>query len=547
MNTTRIRTLTRRLAAPPDRSARPSADADLLTRFLDAHDEAAFEVLVARHLPAVRAVCRSLLRDPNDVDDATQATFLVLVRRAAAVRNRNALGGWLCRVAWRTANRLRAANVRRAAGRIPGLDPDATPARPTPSDGGDVDVATVLEDEVRLLPEKYRLAVLTCYAGGTPTAEAAARLGWPKGTLLTRLAWARRRLRDRLARRGVTLAGGFVGAFAARSGPAGAALLAGRITPAAVAVACGDPVAKELVSERVRSLTEGVVRTMIGTKLKAAVGIGFLAVALLGLGLGRLTVGTADAAGPGDKKLPPTSALAAVAPAAPEAKEKAAPADADRVEAPPAAPGNDLVVRRPLGSYTREVAGYGKATLTFTENRLHLVATVRIDKVSFTVSADADYTMNRESMVYGIITGADVSGPFDADEGAEIALIAGAATDMPFAFRVRADEDAITIKDIKFGPFGSPLLAEVFGGKGEDKQLLLITSIIGGKYKVDPHPERIQMPPPQPLKTIPDGPAPKLKRQRVTTSTAIGFPPTPPGSVVGPVAGPAFLPPAGNP
>src|SRR5262245_63631041 len=91
VNPTRIRSVARRLAAvPPDRGVL-TPDAELLTRFLDAHDEAAFEALAARHLPAVRAVCRSLLRDPNDADDAVQATFLVLVRRAAAVRNRLAL------------------------------------------------------------------------------------------------------------------------------------------------------------------------------------------------------------------------------------------------------------------------------------------------------------------------------------------------------------------------------------------------------------------------------------------------------------------------
>lgn len=498
MNPTRIRTVTRRLAAaaaPPARGGSPAADPELVARFLAGHDEAAFAALVARHLPAVRAVCRSVLRDPNDADDAAQATFLVLVRRADAVRDRQALGAWLCRVAWRTANRLRGENTRRSS-RKEAIDPDQTPARTPPT--SDTEAATILNDEIGQLPERYRVAVLACYAAGTPTAEAAARLGWPKGTLLTRLAWARRRLRDRLTKRGVTLAGGFTAVFAGQAGTVGGALLAGRICGAAVAVAVGDPAVKQLVSERVSSLTEGVVRAMIGTKIKLVVGAGFLAVTLLGLGLGRMTAGPADAVG---KKLIPgnTPAAKAAEPrdAAPARPERGDPplVQPERVDPPLAAagPGNDLIVRRPHGSFTREVPAYGKATITFTENRIHVVANVRIEKATFTVTADADYTLNRESMVYGIITGVDVSGPLEGDDLAEIALIAGTASDMPFAFRIRVEDDAIAIKDIKFGPFGSPpLLAVLLGkdGNGAAAETQMIAAMVGGKYKADPNPDR---------------------------------------------------------
>ena len=489
MNPTRIRTVTRRLAAPPDRGAKLAADADLLSRFLDAHDETAFEALVARHLPCVRAVCRSLLRDPNDADDAVQATFLVLVRRAKALRDRLALGAWLCRVAWRTANRLREGNGRRGE-RATTIDPDATPGREaTPAGGGEV--AAALHDEIARLPERYRLAVLTCYAAGTPTAEAATRLGWAKGTLLTRLAWARKRLRERLTKRGVTLGGGFTVLFAGRSGSA--ALLAGRITASAVTVASGDTVAaKEWVSDRVSNLTEGMVRTMIGTKIKLAVGIGFVAVALLGLGLGRMSAGAADAA---DKKLAPVVGTPAGKPTEPRdatpvkplpPQENAEPRLASDVGI--AAPGNDLVVRRPLGSFTREVAPYGKATLTFTESRLHVHATVSVEKISVTADLDADYSVNRESVVYGIITGADVTSP-GAEAAFAVAPLAAVATDLPFCFRVRVEDDAITIKDLKVGPFGSPLMTEFFS-KEDAKEMLLVTSVIGGKYKAEPNPER---------------------------------------------------------
>jgi hypothetical protein len=92
--------------------------------------------------------------------------------------------------------------------------------------------------------------------------------------------------------------------------------------------------------------------------------------------------------------------------------------------------------------------------------------------------------------VYGIITGVDAVGPFDGEEGADLAFLAGAANDMPFAFRVRVEDDALTIKDIKFGPIGSPLFAELFGGKNSGEEMLMLSGIVGGKYKADPNPDR---------------------------------------------------------
>ena len=492
----------------------------LLGRFLTGHDEDAFGAIVARHLPAVRAVCRSVLRDANDADDATQATFLVLVRRADAVRNRDALGAWLCRVAWRTANRLRATNARRVSRQPAGFDPDRLFAKaPASPERSEIDIA--LTDEIGRLPEKYRIAVLMCYGAGTPTAEAAVRLGWPKGTLLTRLAWARKRLRARLAKRGLALMGGFSALIAARGGVASGAILVGRIASSALGLIDGDPAAKQLVSERVSSLTEGVVRAMVGTKIKLLVGIGFLSIALLGLGLGRMTAGPAAAA---DKKLTPVAAALPAKPAeAKDAPPAKPPLDAEAKAEVVAAPSSDLIVRRPLGSYTKEVPSYGKATFTFNESRLHVVATVRIEKTTFTLTADADYSMNRESMVYGIITGVDVTGLRDDEEMAEFALLAGAATDMPFAFRVRTEDDAVAIKDIKFGPIGSPIFADMLGSGNGFKDLALIAAIVGGKYKADPNPDR------NPLLPAPRGNQPpnlpRLKKNVPLTPPGVGLPP----------------------
>lgn len=486
MNTTRIRTLTRRLSAiPRERESNGPADGELLTRFIATRDESAFEALVARHLPSVRAICRSVLHDSNDVDDAAQATFLVLVRRAGSVSDRNAIGAWLCRVAWRTANRLREMNVRRDSRQSHEVNLQTIPAKDAAMDR--IEIVAAMNEEIGRLPEMYRIAVLMCYGAGTPTAEAAKHLGWPKGTLLTRLAWARKRLRRQLAKRGFALSGGFIALIASPGGVAARAILAGRIASSALALINGESVAKELVSERVSSLTEGVVRAMVGTKIKLLLGIGIFAIAVLGIGLGRMTAGSADAA---DKKLTP---IAVAPPAKAETRDAAppkAPQDGEAKAEAPVAPGNDLVVRRPLGSYTKEVPAYGKATFTFTESRLHIVANIHIEKSSFTITADADYSMNRESMVYGIITGVDVTGLRDEEEMAEIALIAGAATDMPFAFRVRTEDDAIAIKDIKFGPMGSPIFADLLGSGNGFKNLALIAAIVGGKYKGDPNPDR---------------------------------------------------------
>lgn len=219
---------------------------------------------------------------------------------------------------------------------------------------------------------------------------------------------------------------------------------------------------------------------MTGTKMKIAAALVLLAVALFGAGIGRFTAGAADGTNPADKKLAPAAGRpgAAAAPAQPQGESVASEPDKP---AAPVGPGNELVVRCPKGGYTREVPGLGSATLTFNDGRLFLDAAVRIDKMTFSVRAEADYTMNRESMVYGIITSAEMSGPGD-DEMAELALIVSSVTDMPFAFRVRVEDDAITVKDVKFGPFGNPLLTEVLGGS-DHKDLFVMTGYVTGKYK----------------------------------------------------------------
>ena len=204
MPANRVRSFVRSALTPSRTPAGRPARRGIARAFLAARDEAAFAALVRRHGPMVLAVCRAILRDQADADDAFQATFLVLVRRAAVIRDRAALGGWLYAVAGRAARRLRASARRNAP--LPEDLLDRTTGIPEVTS----DIRAILDEEVARLPEVYRLAVQVCYVTGRTTAEAAALLGWAKGTVLTRLAWARRRLRSRLAARGVGLA---VGAF----------------------------------------------------------------------------------------------------------------------------------------------------------------------------------------------------------------------------------------------------------------------------------------------------------------------------------------------
>jgi hypothetical protein len=237
-----------------------------------------------------------------------------------------------------------------------------------------------------------------------------------------------------------------------------------------------------------------------------------LAAALLGLGLGRMTLGAADAA-PGDKKMGAVpTATVNVGIGAPAGKDTPAPTATEqpKVDVAPAGPGNDLIVRQPLGSYTRAFPGLGKATVTFTENRIHVLATVSIEtklpantggahvKAALTLTADADYAMNRESTVYGIITGVDIKGDEDGiDMTAIIGQVTSLVNDTPFSFRLRVDEDAIVIKEIKWGALGSifihNLLYETVGKPGGNDVITTATMIattVSGKYKADPNPEK---------------------------------------------------------
>jgi RNA polymerase sigma factor (sigma-70 family) len=262
-----------RLASPPQPGG--LLDAQLLERWLALRDEAAFEVLVWRHGPVVLGACRRLLSNPADVEDAFQATFLVLVRKAGSIGRRDSVAGWLYRVAYRVALRAKARSTKRAARELAAAE---EPAAPPADDAAWRDLRPVLDEEVNGLPDKYRAAFVLCYLQGRSNAEAAREIGCPVGTVLSRLAWARQRLRGRLTRRGVTLAAGTL-AVLPRVAEAAPPEFVEATVQAGLAYSAGPAVAAGTVSAEVAALTEGVVRSMFVTNLKLAA----LAAAVLGI------------------------------------------------------------------------------------------------------------------------------------------------------------------------------------------------------------------------------------------------------------------------
>jgi len=170
----------------------------LLSRFAESRDEAAFSALVAHHGPMVLATCRRILANPADADDAFQATFLVLAKKAKAIGDPDRLAPWLHGVARRVAVRSRSLTARRKEVETEGQG--AVAVAPPPDDAQEL--RSVLDEELARLPEKYRAPLVLCYLEGLTHDEAAEQLTWPVGTVRSRMAQARDRLRTRLARRG---------------------------------------------------------------------------------------------------------------------------------------------------------------------------------------------------------------------------------------------------------------------------------------------------------------------------------------------------------
>ena len=246
-------------------------DRELLERFLSRRDpEAAFATLLALYGPMVWDLCRSVLGDAQDAEDAFQATFLVLVRRAGAIRRRDAIGPWLYGVARRVAVRAKANAARRRAREVRAMPTLAEPA----ADVARQEQIEALYGEIDRLNEKHRAAVVLCYLEGRTHSEAARLLNCPVGTISIRLSRARELLRARLMRRGLALPVAFVGEALRRTHTAQGmpSALVVSTAQAAMRFADGKLMASGVISCSVARLTEGVLRsTMLSTRLIAGI------------------------------------------------------------------------------------------------------------------------------------------------------------------------------------------------------------------------------------------------------------------------------------
>jgi RNA polymerase sigma factor (sigma-70 family) len=267
-------------------------DGDLLELYVSRRDEAAFDALVHRHGAMVLGVCRRILRNEADAEDAFQATFLVFVRKAALIRSQNAVSNWLYGVAHNTAMKAKAMNRKRyvkerQAGTVPKHEARAEVWQ---------ELQAVFDAELSRLPDKYRIPIVLCDLEGKTIKEVARCLGWPQGTVATRLTRGRAQLAKRLTKRGLSLSGGVIAAVlsqaaASAQGTASAcvpASLAVSTVEAATAVAAGHAAAAAVVSTKVAALTERVVKAMLMTKLKALAAM-LLAGTVLGMGGGLFT------------------------------------------------------------------------------------------------------------------------------------------------------------------------------------------------------------------------------------------------------------------
>ncbi len=276
-----------------DRRLKELPDQELLCRFVSGRDEAAFSALVRRHGSMVLDICRNMLASEDDAEDAFQATFLVLAKRAGAIRKMSSVGSWLHGVAYRTALKAQAAFARRQKheARVPGQPPA------TPSDELTWrEVQQALHAELDRLSECYQAPLVLCYLEGKTQDEAALLLGVSRATVKKRLESARALLRQRLARRGL----GPVAVLAVAAWPAAAmsapvsSVLVNASIKAATRVAAGDAAAS-VVSAKAAALTEGVLKAMLFTKLKTASALLAMAVAVAS-GVASLTAPTAPLA-----------------------------------------------------------------------------------------------------------------------------------------------------------------------------------------------------------------------------------------------------------
>jgi RNA polymerase sigma factor (sigma-70 family) len=243
------------------------SDAQLLEAFLLRRDEVAFEALLRRHGPMVLGVCQRVLRNVHDAEDALQATFLVLARKAGSIRSRQVVGSWLYGVAYRTAMKARGMNAKRQ------MKERRAGEMTRSQSSSDEELLEQLDHELSRLSDKYRVPVVLCELEGKSRKEVARLLGLPEGTLSSRLAQAKKLLAKRLSRHELAI-------------PVG--VLAVGLSPTLRASTLKTVLTAGAVPAKVLALTEGVLKAMLLSKLKITACAASLVV-LVGVGASGLT------------------------------------------------------------------------------------------------------------------------------------------------------------------------------------------------------------------------------------------------------------------
>jgi len=255
------------------------SDRQLLDRFIAGRDETAFEAIVRRHGPMVLGVCRRAIADQDDVDDAFQATFLILVRRAGSIRDRDVLGTWLYGVARRVAVRASAsARRRRGRERVMAENIEVKDHRVAGAEHNEI--RSLIDAELERLPTRFRDPVILCDVQGQTHEQAAAQIGCPVGTVKSRLARGRERLKARLVRGGLTPSLAVLASFfAAERASAVPPPLIELTISAAAKLAAGSALVAAALTPEAAALTKGVILAMVFKKLgivAAAVSVAFL-------------------------------------------------------------------------------------------------------------------------------------------------------------------------------------------------------------------------------------------------------------------------------
>lgn len=300
-------------------------DAQLLQEYLRHREEAALAALVRRHGPMVWGVCRRILSNYHDAEDAFQAAFLVFVRKAASIASPELLANWLYGVALQTALKARATSAKRHRRERQVREMPEPAVRDNDRWS---DLQPILDQELSRLPDKYRIAIVLCDLQGKTRKEAARQLGVPEGTLAARLARGRKMLAQRLVRQGVSLSGGILAALLAQNTASASvpSAVVGSTIKAASLLAAGQAATAGGISVHAVALMEGVVKAMLLTKLKIAIPI-VLGMGLLGIGWGLCrTRAAAPPSGVSEVASAPRETDARGADAAPLAPEEGNPA-----------------------------------------------------------------------------------------------------------------------------------------------------------------------------------------------------------------------------